>query len=38
MNARKVAMEDQEFLDGLDLLPPYAQQEVHDLAASLRGR
>ena len=38
MNARKVTMEDQEFLDGLDLLSPYAQQEVHELATSLKGR
>jgi uncharacterized protein (TIGR02246 family) len=38
MNARKVTMEDQEFLDGIDLLPLYAQQEVHDLAASLKER
>jgi uncharacterized protein (TIGR02246 family) len=38
MNARKVTMEDQEFLDGLDLLSPGAQQEVRDLATSLKER
>lgn len=38
MNARKITLEDQEFLDGLDLLPANAQQEVHDLAASLKER
>ena len=38
MNARRITMEDQEFLDGIDLLPVYAQQEVHNLAASLKER
>jgi uncharacterized protein (TIGR02246 family) len=38
MNARKMTTEDQEFLDGLDLLSPCAQQAVHDLATSLKGR
>jgi len=38
MNARKVTVEDQEFLDGLDLLPPYAQEEVRALATSLKER
>jgi hypothetical protein len=38
MNARRLTMEDQEFLDGIDLLSPAAQQEVHDLAASIKER
>lgn len=38
MNARKLTLDDQDFLDGIDLLPAKAQQEVHDLAASLKQR
>jgi hypothetical protein len=29
-------MEDQDSLDGIDLLPIQAQQQIHDLAASLK--
>jgi hypothetical protein len=36
MNARKVTLDDQDFLHGIDLLPAQAQQEVHDLATSLK--
>jgi uncharacterized protein (TIGR02246 family) len=38
MNARRVTMEDQDFVDGIDLLPPQAQREVRDLVASLKKR
>jgi len=38
MNASRLAMEDQHFLDGIDLLPAEAQQEVTDLVASLKKR
>jgi hypothetical protein len=38
MNARRLTMEDQDFLDGIDLLPAEAEREVHDLASSLKER
>lgn len=38
MNARRVSMADQDFVDGIDLLPIDAQQELYDLAASLKER
>jgi hypothetical protein len=38
MNARRVTMEDQDFVDSLDLLPSQAQREVRDLVASLKKR
>jgi uncharacterized protein (TIGR02246 family) len=38
MNARRVTMEDQDFVDGIDLLPAEAQREVRDLVASLKKR
>ena len=38
LNARRITMQDQNFLDGLDLLPAKAQQEVYDLTAALKER
>ena len=38
MNARRVTLEDQDFVDGIDLLPAQAQREVRDLVASLKER
>ena len=38
MNARRVTMEDQDFVDSIDLLPSQAQREVRDLVASLKKR
>jgi hypothetical protein len=38
MNARRLTMERQLFLDELDSLPAEAQRRVSDLAASLKKR
>lgn len=38
MNARRVTVEDQDFVDGIDLLPAQAQREIRDLIASLKKR
>ena len=36
MNARRLTMERQLFLDDVDALPPEAQRQVTDLVASLK--
>ncbi len=38
VNARKVTLERQLFLDGIELLPAEAQREINDLIASLQAR
>jgi hypothetical protein len=38
MNARRLTMERQLFLDDIDSLPAEAQREVGDLVASLKKR
>jgi hypothetical protein len=38
MNPRRVTIEDQDFVDGIDLLPADSQREMRDLAASLKNR
>jgi uncharacterized protein (TIGR02246 family) len=38
MNARRLTMERQLFLDHIDSLPPEAQRQVSDLVASLKKR
>jgi len=38
MNARRLTMERQLFLDDIDSLPPEAQHQVSDLVASLKKR
>jgi uncharacterized protein (TIGR02246 family) len=38
MNARRMKLEDQDFMDGIDLLPAEAREKVDDLAGSLKER